>query len=377
MSDVIEVSYTGDILAHRRCPRAWAYEKHAGFVPYEQVQAMEGRLLHHAMEWLSRQYRETGVLVARSALVEQLGRFYKVLRARGVTTAFAGKDELLDRIVDNLYDGESMRRPVSAVVRGAEHTEYELRAVRKVLPASYGGKSRILLTGVIDLVLQQQDALTYERVWHWLDTDELTGEVRQQRVHAEPGDVEIWDFKATKASTSYLVDYVRQVVTYSALYRERTGDLPKRCVLFFVNERNRTNGLLAVPIDGDLVARGVVWTETQVAELRKTVAEFEQAPESVAGGSPFLRLRPVGQRVTDDLKPQCTGCPQRFDCDEYLAFLGCSGTSRSATSIRAQSVGTSRVRACTGGVRRRLQAPIGSSSDQVPGLPRSGGRQAP
>lgn len=41
MSDVIEVSYTGDLLAHRRCARSWAYEKYTGFQPYEQVQAME------------------------------------------------------------------------------------------------------------------------------------------------------------------------------------------------------------------------------------------------------------------------------------------------------------------------------------------------
>src|SRR5689334_21543080 len=27
VTDVIEVSYTGDLLAHRRCARAWAYEK--------------------------------------------------------------------------------------------------------------------------------------------------------------------------------------------------------------------------------------------------------------------------------------------------------------------------------------------------------------
>ena len=59
MTDIIEVSYTGDLLAHRRCGRAWAYEKHAGFHPYEVVQAMEGRLIHHAMEWLTRQYQDT------------------------------------------------------------------------------------------------------------------------------------------------------------------------------------------------------------------------------------------------------------------------------------------------------------------------------
>jgi len=59
MTDVLEVSYTGDILAHRRCRRSWCYEKYAGFYPYEQVQAMEGRLVHHAMEWLALRFRET------------------------------------------------------------------------------------------------------------------------------------------------------------------------------------------------------------------------------------------------------------------------------------------------------------------------------
>ena len=49
MRDVMEVSYTGDLLGHRRCPRAWCYERQAGFYPYEQVQAMEGRL--SIMRW--------------------------------------------------------------------------------------------------------------------------------------------------------------------------------------------------------------------------------------------------------------------------------------------------------------------------------------
>ena len=324
MSDVIEVSYTGDILAHRRCPRAWAYEKHIGFVPYEQVQAMEGRLLHHAIEWLSREYRDHKRLVSRDELLDHLERYYKVLRSRGITTAFTAKDELLNRIVDNLFDGHNMRRAVSVVVRGAEHTEYELRAVRKVLPSSYGGKSRILLTGIIDLVLQQPDSLTYERVWDWDDRDELTGSVSEQRLDAAPGDREIWDFKATRAKTSYLSDYVRQVVTYAALYQERTGELPKRCVLFFVNEPKRALSLLAVPVDEDIVSHGVVWTERQVAELRKTVADFEKAPDALEGGSLLLRDNPVGQRVTAELTAQCTGCAQRFDCDEYLAHLGCT-----------------------------------------------------
>lgn len=325
MNGIIEVSYTGDLLAHRRCPRAWAYEKHVGFVPYEQVQAMEGRLLHHAMEWLARRYANNGGLTTRGDLKEQLEHYYRVLRARGITTAFTTREDMLERILDNLFvgkeDGASMRRAVSAVIRGAQHTEYQLRSVRKVIPERFAGKNKILLTGIIDLVLQQPDALTYRRVWTWDDPVALTGCVEEKALEATPGDEEIWDFKATRSSTNYLDDYVRQVATYAALYRERTDKLPKRCVLFFVNEPRDAEKLLAIPINDALVDNAVKWTVEQVENLRKTTIDFSKRPESIEGGSFLLRDRPIGERVTSDLKAQCTACGQRFDCPEYTTSI--------------------------------------------------------
>ena len=65
----------------------------------------------------------------------------------------------------NLFPNGRMHRTVRAAVEGAEHTEYELRAVRKVLPAQFAGKEKILLTGVIDLVVQQDTPLTYPARW--------------------------------------------------------------------------------------------------------------------------------------------------------------------------------------------------------------------
>src|SRR6266516_3503163 len=138
MSDVIEVSYTGDLLAHRRCRRAWAYEKRAGFHPYEVVQAMEGRLVHHAMEWLTRQHQEAFGRrrhVTEAELRSQMEHYFRVLWARGIRTAFASKQETIDRVVGNLYPGGRIDPVVKAVIEGAQHTEYELRAVKKVLPA--------------------------------------------------------------------------------------------------------------------------------------------------------------------------------------------------------------------------------------------------
>lgn len=328
MRDVIEISYTGDLLAHRRCARAWAFEKQAGFYPYEQVQAMEGRLVHHALEWLSRQFSD---VLKRSRhptadeLRAQLEHYFRVLWARGLRTTFASKDETLKRVVGNLFPNGVMHPTVKAVVEGALHTEYELRSVRKLLPKLPRGKSKLLLTGVLDLVVQQQAPLTYERTWQWTSVKDLDGKAVKSKTHAKAMEVEIWDYKGSRSDTNYLIDYVRQLLTYAALYEERVGTLPARCVLFFVNEPDRLKQLVAVPVDDDVVKRAVEWTYEQVDQLQETISLFQKDPCSVPGGEFEKRDAKVGNRMTDELKNQCTACGFRFDCDEYRAYLGPGG----------------------------------------------------
>lgn len=330
MSEILEVSYTGDILAHRRCPRSWSFEKQAQFHPYEQVQAMEGRLLHHAMEWLSRRYRETGSHARVDELEDQLASYFRVLWARGIKTAFASKKDTLDRIVANLFPARKMHPTVTALIEGAQHTEYEIRNVRKVLPSDFAGKSRVLLTGIVDLVVQQQNALTYDRTWAWTDRKRLEGKVGTKQKAAKPGDVEIWDYKGTRSGSVYIPDYVRQVVTYAAIYKERMGEPPRRCVLFFVNEPIREEQLLAVEVDDALLAACVDWTQEQVKRLQQTVVAFESDPLAVEGGDLRMRANAVGLRVPVELRQQCTACGRRFDCDEYRAHLakGAKGSGR-------------------------------------------------
>jgi hypothetical protein len=320
MTDVVEVSYTGDLLAHRRCPRAWAYEKHVGMHPYEQVQAMEGHLIHHAMEWLTKRYRESGAHASRAALEAQLLQYFRVLWGRGIRTTFRSRDEVITAVADHLYpDGQPLPEVV-AVVEGALHEEYPLRSVRKVVPALFGGKSRILLTGVLDVVVQQKGNLVYRRTWEWTDPSRMVGHVTSVETIAHAADLEIWDYKGTAASTEYLDDYVRQVVTYSALLEDRLG-LPARCILFFVNEPNPHLRLLAIPVMQEVIEGSVDWTIEQVRELRQTVLQMQQDPLAIEGGDIRRRHLPLSERVTDELKRQCTACGQRFDCNTYASAL--------------------------------------------------------
>jgi len=322
MSDILEVSYTGDLLAHRRCPRAWSFEKYAGFHPYEQVQAMEGRLVHHALEWLTAKYKENGGTHATVAeLREQLTLRFRVLWARGIRTTFESKQDTLDRVVGNLFPDGTMHLTVQAAIEGAQHTEYELRAVRKLVEADFFGKTKMLLTGILDLVIQQQDEFTYDRTWQWLDRSKLQGESAVSPTIAKRGDFEIWDYKATHADTSHVESYVLQLLTYAALYQERTGEIPVRCVLFFVNEPKRSDQLLAIPIDEEILGLAEEWTINQVQALRNTMITFERDPMSVEGGDLSKRDQEEGKRVDNELKKQCTACGHRFDCAEYRAHL--------------------------------------------------------
>jgi DNA helicase II / ATP-dependent DNA helicase PcrA len=342
VTDVVEVSYTGDLLAHRRCARAWAYEKRAGFQPYEVVQAMEGRLVHHAMEWLTRQYQEAldrRRHVTDEELRRQLDRHFKVLWARGIRTTFESKQATLDRVVANLFPGGQIDLVVKAVVEGAVHTEYELRAVKKVLPADaaeFAGKSRILLTGILDLVVQKLEPLTYDRIWAWDSVEALEGHPEERSLAAAPGEVEIWDYKATRAGSPFCTDYVRQLLTYAALYRDRTGELPARCVLFFINEPpDRSRRLLAIDVSEAIVDAALDWTYQQVRLLRATDAAFQDDPGGVEGGELGRRGEPAGRRLTAETKQQCTACSFRFDCAEYTANLdgGASHPDVDLTSV--------------------------------------------
>jgi hypothetical protein len=52
------------------------------------------------------------------------------------------------------------------------------------------GKSRILLTGILDLVIQQQSPLSYQRSWMWDSVADLRGHVEETATTAAIGEVE-------------------------------------------------------------------------------------------------------------------------------------------------------------------------------------------
>lgn len=319
MNEVLAVSYTGDILAHRRCPRAWAYSKQAGFQSYEQAQALEGRLIHHSMEWLVDKFHESGTVPSIDSMRSQLEYRFSVLWARGLKTAFSSKEETVKRVLENLYPDRVIHPTVRVAIEGASHTEYELRAVRKIIPGNFYGKEKLMLTGILDLVLHQKSGFEFRRVWQWTDIPKLIGESVNEMILAKEGDLEVWDYKGTRSDGPYERDYVLQLLTYARLYQERTGVLPVRCVLFFLNEVQRADQLLVIPINHEVIEAAEQWTIHQAMLLRQTAICFQENPSAILGGSLELVN---GTKIDPVLKKQCTACGQRFDCQEYISALG-------------------------------------------------------
>jgi len=75
-----------------------------------------------------------------------------------------------------------------------------------------------------------------------------------------------------------------QLLTYAALYKEKVSELPRRCVLFFVNEKKEEDRLLAVEVNETAVAAALQWTIDQVKALRSTTLVFQKSPLMVEGG---------------------------------------------------------------------------------------------
>ena len=277
VSDVIEMSYTGDILAHRRCPRAWAYGKKAGFHPYEQVQAMEGRLVHHAMDGSREKHAKPtdtlrGLAACTAALLlrNPLGaRGKNGVRAPGRRPGPRGEPPLPRGALDPI---------VRRAIEGVLHTEYELRAVRDVLPDHLGGKSKILLTGIIDLVLQERAPLTYERRWRWTSPSQLAGEVCERDCFSQQRGCRTLGLQGHPRIHEIRRDYVRQLSTYAALYRDRAGEFHRDASFSSSTSLTLHGDFLPSRSLKDCWDAGIALTKAQAAALQASVAVFERNP---------------------------------------------------------------------------------------------------
>ena len=218
-----------------------------------------------------------------------------------------------------------MHPTVQLIVESAKHTEYELRSVKDLLPSTLAtAKSKVLLRGILDVVIQHTTPMTYHYVWKPNGPNSIKGALHQETFTAKTDDIEIWDYKGSKLSLTYLDNYILQLLTYAALYEKKTGHLPVRCVLFFVNEKTRAKQLVRVELNRDLLNLAMDWTLKQVDGIQHTIEAFQQDTHSVEGGD---KCNNGTYTISKELTQQCTTCSLRFDCTSYANHIQASGGS--------------------------------------------------
>ena len=163
---------------------------------------------------------------------------------------------------------------------------------------------------------QESGTFEYHRVYEISDPGDCSGSLKPGNVKTSTDDVEIWDYKASKPNTPYIGDYVRQLLTYAAIYHRHTGSLPKRCVLAFLRQPKKgtlAEHLVAIPINQSLVDAALKWTTNQVGAIGTSVTTFRGNPKVIPAGDEG------SGKISKELRNQCTACGQRFDCASYSA----------------------------------------------------------
>jgi len=125
----------------------------------------------------------------------------------------------------------------------------------------------------------------------------------------DPSDLEIWDYKGQSRSTMSSRDresYEFQMRVYAHLYERRHGVMPRKVLLYFVNELDGNNPPSSRPVNA-VMEVGINRTHVSdaVQEFFRTVLDIENA--RVANNWPAA---PVGH-ISDQT---CAACDLRWDC---------------------------------------------------------------
>ena len=131
----------------------------------------------------------------------------------------------------------------------------------------------------------------------------------------DPSAVEIWDYKGSRRpKEQYDLDTYRyQMLVYGALYRMKYGVLPKRAVLYFMNELDRD--------DLGLTPKDAIWEiEFRSDDIDTALKEFDRtAREIISCNEGQVWEPPLAGRIPQET---CVACDIRWSCPSFTKARG-------------------------------------------------------
>jgi len=275
-------SLTADILAFRRCPRQYGFFGVRGFVPAHTVQLFYGTIIHEVLDRTHRHYGglenpgTKGKIPTDSDIEGYFKEVEDALIARGIRSI---NKSLHDQAIEVLRRFNRLEGPI--LYPRVIDTECKVQ----------GDRPSHIVEGVIDVLISPPST------------------------SSDPSEVEIWDYKGSKRpKKQYDLDTYRyQMLVYSALYRMKYGVLPKKAVLYFMNELDRDD-LKSTPKDA-------IWEiGLTSAEIDMALKEFDRtAREIIACNESQVWEPPPSDHIPEDT---CTACDIRWSCSSFTKARG-------------------------------------------------------
>lgn len=299
-------SVTGDVVAFRRCARQYgAFHIHK-YAPAYQTQIYFGTILHQVLDRCHSHFH---------------GVIDPTTQGRLPDNGQILSDE---EIINYFYEDRDAERaritrpaPPSDIVRYFVEVENGLKSqgIRSITP-----DLRVKAVRILQYFNALEGSTLYSRVRdteHRLQadrTDHILNGVVDLLLNTEdgsdsPADCEMWDYKGSSRvnlNSEDLRTYEFQMRVYARLYELKHGVLPRRAVLYFMNEldgptcptQRPVNALVDVSLEADEI-------ELAITEFTATVHQIEQSRRTD-------QWQPAGQGTISE--QDCAICDLRWDC---------------------------------------------------------------
>lgn len=283
-------SLTSDILSFRRCPRQYGFIMNRGYVPAHAVQLFYGTIIHEVLDRAHRHYKGLEDPTKKGKpdhndIIRYFDEVENSLRARGIRALNQDLKEHALVLLKKFNDAEA-----DNLYPRVKDTEHRLQ----------GDRTTYIVEGVVDVLIDSESG------------------------DPSPDKVEIWDYKGAKrpedGDDKDLKSYEYQMQVYAYLYKIRNGILPKKAVLYFMNELGPDHPD-AAPTKKDL-ERAKYTVDLTEKSIEKAVKEFDETAVRIEECKNRNTWPAPAESIVRTMNDTCTICDLRWSCPPYLTING-------------------------------------------------------